>query len=101
MEAHNDTRPNVGLFVTCLVDLMRPSVGFEVEVLAGQTCCSQSAYNAGDLSNEDTGDEIRFGDMPRTVNFITGPSRTGDVEQTIFMGAHGPRRMHIVLVENE
>ncbi len=36
---------------------------------------------------------------PRTVNFITGPSRTGDIEQRIQLGAHGPRRLHIVLVE--
>jgi len=36
--------------------------------------------------------------MPRTVNFITGPSRTGDIEQRIQLGAHGPRRLHIVLV---
>jgi L-lactate dehydrogenase complex protein LldG len=38
------------------------------------------------------------GRMPRTVNTITGPSRTGDIEQTIELGAHGPRRMHIVVV---
>lgn len=38
--------------------------------------------------------------MPRTVNFITGPSRTGDIEQQIQMGAHGPRRLHIILVQN-
>ena len=38
-------------------------------------------------------------DMPRTVNLITGPSRTADVEQTIQLGAHGPRRFHVVLVE--
>jgi len=49
----------VGLFVTCLVDLMRPSVGFaalellesggaEVVVPATQTCCGQPAYNSGD-----------------------------------------------------
>ena len=37
--------------------------------------------------------------MPRTVNFITGPSRTGDIEQRIQLGAHGPRRLHIVLVD--
>ncbi len=36
--------------------------------------------------------------MPRTVNFITGPSKTADVEQTIQEGAHGPRRLHVVLV---
>ncbi|MFZ5782009.1 MAG: LutC/YkgG family protein [Pseudomonadota bacterium] len=36
--------------------------------------------------------------MPRTVNTITGPSRTGDIEQAIELGAHGPRRMHILVV---
>jgi L-lactate dehydrogenase complex protein LldE len=51
--------PRVGLFVTCLVDLMRPSVGFAavellekagcvVEVPPTQTCCGQPAYNSGD-----------------------------------------------------
>ncbi len=38
------------------------------------------------------------GEMPRTVNFITGPSRSGDVEQKIVQGAHGPRAVHIVIV---
>ena len=38
------------------------------------------------------------GAMPRTVNWVTGPSRSGDIEQTILHGAHGPRRLHIVLV---
>lgn len=36
--------------------------------------------------------------IPRTVNIISGPSRTADIEQTIQLGAHGPRRMHILLV---
>ena len=36
--------------------------------------------------------------MPRTVLFVTGPSRTGDINQTLYLGAHGPRRVHIVLV---
>ena len=57
------TQPSVGLFVTCLVDLMRPATGFaaaelieaagfRVEVPAAQTCCGQPAYNSG--NTEDT-----------------------------------------------
>ncbi len=58
----SSARPRVGLFVTCLVDLMRPTVGFaaarlleeagcEVEVPAAQSCCGQPAWNAGDAKN--------------------------------------------------
>ncbi len=58
-DASSDTAPTVGLFVTCLVDLMRPSVGFAsvklleaagcvVEVPTTQTCCGQPAFNSGD-----------------------------------------------------
>ncbi|MEE9375908.1 MAG: lactate utilization protein [Rhizobiaceae bacterium] len=38
------------------------------------------------------------GKMPRTVNLITGPSRSGDIEQTILLGAHGPRSLHLIVV---
>lgn len=38
------------------------------------------------------------GAMPRTVNLITGPSRSGDIEQTILLGAHGPRSLHVLVV---
>lgn len=38
-------------------------------------------------------------EIPRTINFITGPSRTADIEQTIQLGAHGPRSLHVILVE--
>ncbi len=54
----NSSRPKVGLFVTCLVDLVRPQVGFaavklleaagcDVEVPRAQTCCGQPAWNSG------------------------------------------------------
>jgi L-lactate dehydrogenase complex protein LldE len=57
-----DTRPRVALFVTCLVDLFRPTIGFasmklleeagcEVEVPLAQTCCGQPAYNSGDRAD--------------------------------------------------
>jgi L-lactate dehydrogenase complex protein LldG len=38
------------------------------------------------------------GGAPRALNFITGPSRSADIEQTLLLGAHGPRRLHIVVV---
>lgn len=38
------------------------------------------------------------GEMPRALNLVTGPSRSGDIEQTIILGAHGPRALHIVIV---
>lgn len=44
--------------------------------------------------------KARFGAgaMPRTVNMITGPSRSADVEQTLLLGAHGPRSLHVIVV---
>lgn len=38
------------------------------------------------------------GRLPRAVNFVSGPSRTADIEQTVTLGAHGPYRVHIILV---
>jgi L-lactate dehydrogenase complex protein LldG len=38
------------------------------------------------------------GKMPRALNLITGPSRSADIEQEIILGAHGPRRLHILIV---
>ena len=57
-----ESKPRVGFFVTCLVDLFRPSVGFasirliedagcEVDVPVAQTCCGQPAYNSGDRAD--------------------------------------------------
>lgn len=59
-DSSSASRPQVALFVTCLVDLFRPSVGFatldllqragcDVEVPDSQSCCGQPGYNAGDL----------------------------------------------------
>ena len=39
-----------------------------------------------------------FGELPRAINFVSGPSRTADIDQTIVVGAHGPSRVHIVLI---
>lgn len=39
-----------------------------------------------------------LGLLPRAVNFVSGPSRTADIEQTIVLGAHGPYRVHVVIV---
>ncbi|MGZ3411648.1 MAG: LutC/YkgG family protein [Xanthobacteraceae bacterium] len=38
------------------------------------------------------------GVLPRVANMITGPSRSADIEQTLILGAHGPRRLHVVVV---
>jgi len=38
------------------------------------------------------------GAMPRTLNLITGPSRSADIGQTLILGAHGPRRLHVIVV---
>ncbi|MEZ5853243.1 MAG: (Fe-S)-binding protein [Hyphomicrobiaceae bacterium] len=65
MTAATGSKPRVALFATCLVDLMRPSVGFaaarlieqagcQVEVPGGQTCCGQPAYNTGDKATAAT-----------------------------------------------
>ncbi|PCI04032.1 MAG: lactate utilization protein [Hyphomicrobiales bacterium] len=43
-------------------------------------------------------DKYGAGEMPRVLNMITGPSRSADIEQTLILGAHGPLRLHIIIV---
>jgi L-lactate dehydrogenase complex protein LldG len=56
---------------------------------------------AGDM--ESVWDRLREvygeGEMPRTVNLVTGPSRSADIEQTLLLGAHGPRALHLIVVQ--
>ena len=67
--------PKVGLFVRCLVDLIRPSIGFAAIKL-----------------QEDA-------DLPRVVNWVIGSSRNGDIKQKILHNIHDPRHLHIIIVD--
>ena len=51
---------------------------------------------------EEAWDRLRAaGPMPRNVMLVTGPSRSADIEQTLELGAHGPRRLHVLLVDDD
>ena len=45
------------------------------------------------------GGDLSEGKMPRTVSFVTGPSRSADIGKILLMGAHGPKRLHVILVD--
>jgi L-lactate dehydrogenase complex protein LldG len=42
----------------------------------------------------------KAGGLPHTLNLVSGPSKTGDIEQTLFLGAHGPRELHVIIVKS-
>jgi L-lactate dehydrogenase complex protein LldG len=42
-----------------------------------------------------------LGELPRAVNFVSGPSRTADIDQTLVLGAHGPYRLHMVILRGD
>ncbi len=57
--------------------------------------------DAWDLLRRERQDAVTGGFMPRNVMLVTGPSRSADIEQTLELGAHGPRRLHVVLIEDD
>lgn len=63
---------------------------FEIAVLRAQNILPRMEDVLGAIK--------RAGSLPSTVNFVTGPSRTGDIEQTLELGAHGPKALSILIV---
>ena len=57
--------------------------------------------DAWDLLRAERTDALTGGFMPRNVMLVTGPSRSADIEQTLELGAHGPRQVHVVLIEDD
>lgn len=57
--------------------------------------------DAWDLLRREHPDQPSGGFMPRNVMLVTGPSRSADIEQTLELGAHGPRRLHVVLIDDD
>ncbi len=55
---------------------------------------------AWDLLRAENRDSRTGGFMPRNVMLVTGPSRSADIEQTLELGAHGPRRLHVFLLDD-
>lgn len=99
-EQNPTARPRIGLFVTCLVDVMRPSVGFaavrlleaagcDVVVPTAQTCCGQPAYNSGDRA---TAKALALATMAafEGCDYVVAPSGSC----AGMLKAHYPRLMH-------
>lgn len=63
--------------------------GLEIAVVHGETIV---AHMENTLA--------RAGALPHTINFVSGPSRTGDIEQTLELGAHGPKALAILIVKS-
>lgn len=74
----------------------------ETEIVVLRASRIVGAYEeAWDRLRAERTDPVTGGFMPRNVMLVTGPSRSADIEQTLELGAHGPRRLHIVLVDDD
>lgn len=74
----------------------------ETEIVLLRASRIVGAYEeAWDLLRAENDDSRTGGFMPRNVMLVTGPSRSADIEQTLELGAHGPRRLHVLLVEDD
>lgn len=74
----------------------------ETEIVVLRASAVVGAYEeAWDRLRAERRDPLTGGFMPRNLMLVTGPSRSADIEQTLELGAHGPRRLHVLLVEDD
>lgn len=86
-------------------DAQRPTtlnILAETEIVVLRASAVVGAYEeAWDRLRRERTDPVSGGFMPRNVMLVTGPSRSADIEQTLELGAHGPRRLHIILIDDD